>query len=124
MTACPTRFVRSVVNTMQTWVMIGMAIIPATSQTRSCKSTVATPSAPTWIALSSTSRRRNGGMTPRAAERKIRPQASASRSLYGARSRTMRRKFALRTAGSSGRSTGPFEEPKPWKRLPGILSER
>ena len=38
------------------------------------------------------------------AESTIRPQVSASRRLYGLNSRTIRRRFAFRTAGSDGRS--------------------
>jgi hypothetical protein len=57
--------------------------------------------------VSSTARSRNGVTTPSAAETTIRPQTSESRAWYGRNSRMIRRKFALRTAGSDGRSTGP-----------------
>ena len=47
-----------------------------------CMSTVASPvSGSTWIAVSSTSRSRNGGTTPSAAETTISPETSASRAL-------------------------------------------
>ena len=43
-------------------------------------------------------------MTPIAAENTMSAQTAPSRSRYGRKSRTIRRKFALRTAGSAGRS--------------------
>ena len=58
------------------------------------------------MAVSSTSRSRNGGITPIAAEKRIRPHAAASFALYLLNSVTIRRAFALRTAGSAGRTGG------------------
>ena len=80
--------------------------MPATSQKSRFMSTVAWPDGLTWMAVSSTSRSRNGGITPIAAEKRIRPQAAASFALYRLNSVTIRRTFALRTAGSAGRTGG------------------
>src|SRR4029079_11735032 len=119
MTACPTRFVRSVCQTPITPVTIGIATIPATRAVRRPSSTVACPvSGSTWIAVSSTARRRNGEMTPSPAEMTIRPQTSARRGRYGPNSRMILQRFALRTAGSAGRS-GASPVTKAAKRRPG-----
>ncbi len=89
-----------------------MAINPSTSQVRRVVF---------WsgIATSSTSRSRNGGMTPIAAETMISETATASRRLYSLKRGKIRRKFALRTAGSDGRSGASEPEPKESKRRPG-----
>ena len=55
--------------------------------------------------MSRISRSRNGETTPRHAETTISPQTTISLSLYSRKSRPIRRRFALRTAGSAGRST-------------------
>ena len=52
------------------------------------------------------SRSRNAGTTPSAAAKTISARTAESRSLYGTKSRTIRRRFARRTAGSAGRSGG------------------
>ena len=57
--------------------------------------------------------------TPSPAETTISAETAASRALYGRKSRTMRRKFAFRTAGSAGRSGGSSFVNAP-KRRPGI----
>ena len=118
-TAWPTRFVSSVCHTPSTPVTIGIATIPATRAVRRPRSTLACAvSGSTWIAVSSTARRRNGEMTPSPAETTIRPQTSARRARYGPNSRMIRRRFALRTAGSAGRS-GTSPVAKASKRRPG-----
>ena len=80
MTAWPTRFESSVCQTPSTPVTIGIATMPATSAMRSPISTVAcSVDVSTWIAVSSTSRSRNAGTTPSAAEITISPETSPSR---------------------------------------------
>ena len=69
-------------------------------------STVACPSGETWIAVSRIARSRNGGITPIPDANRISPTVTPSLFLYGLKSLMIRRRFALRTAGSSGRSTG------------------
>ena len=83
MTACPTRFESSVCQTPSTPVTIGIATMPATSPIEEahldcCLGRV---DVSTWIAVSSTSRSRNAGTTPSAAEITIRPETSPSRAL-------------------------------------------
>ncbi len=111
MTLWPTWFESSVCHTPSTPVTIGIATMPATS-------IVSRPTSSSGIATSSTSRSRNGEMTPSPAERTMSPETAPSRALYGRKSRTMRRKFAFRTAGSAGRSGGSSEV-KQLKRRPG-----
>jgi hypothetical protein len=92
---------------------IGIATMPATSA-------VSRPTFSSGIATSSTSRRRNGEMTPTAAEKTMSAQTAPRRSLYGPKSRMIRRKFARRTAGSAGRSGGSSPEANASKRRPGM----
>src|SRR2546429_2102234 len=58
---------------------------------------------------------RNAGKTPSPAETTMRSSTAPSRSLYGQKSHPMRRRFALRTAGSAARSGGASAE---WKNMP------
>src|SRR6188472_2349147 len=119
MTAWPTRFVSNVCQTPITPVTIGIATIPATRAVRRPRSTLACEvRGSIWIAVSSTARSRNGEMTPSPAEITISPQTSARRARYGPNSRMIRRRFALRTAGSAGRS-GASPVAKASKRRPG-----
>ena len=60
-------------------------------------------------------------MTPSAAEKTMSAHTTPSRALYGRKSRMIRRKFALRTAGSDGRSGGSSDE-KASKRRPGTVA--
>jgi hypothetical protein len=80
-------------------VTTGIATMPATSRLRSRMSS-------SGIATSRTWRSRNGETTPIAAEKKISVRTTLRRTRYGRNSAMMRRRFALRTAGSAGRSTG------------------
>jgi hypothetical protein len=112
MTLCPTWFDSSVCQTPRTPVTIGIATMPATRA-------VSRPTRCCGIATSSTSRSRNGETTPSAAETKISPETAASRLRYVRNKRTMRRKFARRTAGSAGRSGGSSRA-KESKRRPGM----
>ena len=57
-------------------------------------------------------------MTPIPAANTISAQTPVSLARYGRKSRTIRRKFALRTAGSAGR-TGASSGVKESKRRPG-----
>ena len=72
MTLWPTWFDSSVCQTPMTPVTMEIATIPATSPVRS-------PTLPSGIATSSTSRRRNGEMTPIAAEKTISVHTAPSR---------------------------------------------
>src|SRR5688500_18143756 len=80
-------------------VAIAIAIMPATGQVSSRVSL-------SGIATSSTSRSRNDGMTPSAAENTMRAETAPSRALYGRKSGKIRRRLAFRTAGSDGRGGG------------------
>ena len=99
MTLWPTWFESSVCQTPMTPVTIAIAIMPATSQ-------VSRRVSLSGIATSSTSRSRNDGMTPSAAEKTMSAQTAPSRARYGRKSGKIRRRFAFRTAGSDGRCGG------------------
>src|SRR4029079_15262556 len=98
---------------------IGIATIPATRAVRRPRSTLACEvRGSIWIAVSRTARSRNSEMAPSPAEITISPQTNARRARYGPNSRMIRRRFALRTAGSAGRS-GASPVAKASKRRPG-----
>ena len=99
MTLWPTWFESSVCQTPMTPVTIGIATIPATSAVRR-------PTFSSGMATSRISRSKNGETTPTAAETTMSAHTRPSRALYGRKRRTIRRKLALRTAGSAGRSGG------------------
>src|SRR5213592_683286 len=61
------------------------------------------------------------GRTPSPAETTISSRTPPSRSLYGAKSRPMRRRVAWRRTGSAGRSAASSDE---WKNMPIRLSVR
>ncbi len=100
MTRWPTWLERSVWMTPRTPVTTAIAIIPP-ARYESC--VVSERS----IACR-TPRSRKAGITPSAADRTISASTAASRSLYAEKSRPIRRRFALRTAGSSGRTGGSW----------------
>ena len=77
--------------------MTAIAIIPPTSSV-SCFVSLS------GIAVSRIARSRNGETTPSAEEKTISPSTAESFRQYGRNRRETRRRFALRTAGSAGRS--------------------
>ena len=99
-TRWPTWFERSVWSTPSAPVTIAITIIPPASS----ESLVVSESP---IARR-TPRRRKAGMTPSADEKRISASTAARRRLYGRKSPAIRRRFALRTAGSAGRSGGSW----------------
>src|SRR5436190_388315 len=113
MTRWPTWFESSVCTTPRTPVTIAIAIIPPAATDR------------TVVSLSVIASRmrlsRKAGRTPSPAETTISSRTPPSRSLYGAKSRPMRRRFAWRRAGSAGRSGASSDE---WKNMPIRLSVR
>ena len=113
MTLWPTWFESSVWKTLTAPVMIGIATIPATSQ-------VSRLMFCSGIATSSTSRSRNGEITPSPAERRISTETTRSFCRYARNSRMMRLVFACRTTGSDGRvGLSPFTSVS--KRCPGAM---
>src|SRR2546421_6953102 len=106
-TRWPTWFERSVWITPSTPVTTAIAIIPAAFHESAAVSL--RPMA------SRTRLSRNAGKTPSPAETTLRSSTAPSRSLYGQKSHPMRRRFALRTAGSAARSGGASAE---WKNMP------
>ena len=99
-TRWPTWFESSVWMTPSAPVTTAIAIIPAARYEICVESE-------SPIAFSRP-RSRNAGTTPSAAAKTISASTAASRSLYGTKSRAMRRRFARRTAGSAGRSGGSW----------------
>src|SRR5512133_3735447 len=113
MTRWPTWFESSVCTTPSAPVTIAIAIIPPAATDRTVVS---------FCAIASRTRlSRKAGRTPSPAETTISRSTPPSRSLYGAKSRPMRRRFARRSAGSAGRSGASSDE---WKNMPIRLSVR
>src|SRR5262245_34115513 len=107
MTRWPTWFESSVWITPRAPVTIAIAIIPAALSESS--RVLFDPIA------SSTRFSRKAGTTPRPAETTIRSRRPLSRSRYGRKSGPIRRRFARRFSGSTGRSGGDSAE---WKNMP------
>src|SRR4029453_5245185 len=104
MTRCPTWLEYSVCMTPSAPVTIAIAMIPPAANESSLVS---------FCPIASNTRfSRKAGTTPRAAKATIRSRTPPSRTLYGAKSRPMRRRFARRTAGSAERSGASAEEKK------------
>src|SRR3954453_15131410 len=100
MTRWPTTFERYVDSTPITLVAIAIAMSPSTSLFRQAWS-------PAGSAMK-TSRIRNGVIAESPADTRIRVRTALRRRRYGRKSAKTRRRLALRTAGSAGRSTGSF----------------
>src|SRR5262249_4612518 len=113
MTRWPTWFESSVWTTPRTPVTIAIAIIPPAAIERAVVS---------FCPIASRTRlSRKAGRTPSPAETTISSRTAPSRSLYGAKSGPMRRRWARRSAGSAGRSGASSAE---WKNMPIRLSVR
>jgi hypothetical protein len=106
-TRWPTWFETSVWMTPRMPVTIAITIIPAAANDSSLVS---------FRPIASRTRlSRKAGMTPSPAETMIRARSAPSRSRYGQKSGPIRRRFALRTAGSAARSGGASGA---WKNIP------